>query len=60
MANVANQASPTDEEIPDLTLSPWREKLDSTFVREGPPVLPANGSGPLASSMKKSAPPQKQ
>lgn len=53
MADVANQAPSTDEEIPDWTLSPWRGKLDSTFVREGPPALPASGSGPLAPLMKK-------
>ncbi len=40
MADVANQAPPTDEEIPDLTLSPWREKLDSTLVQQGRPLSP--------------------
>lgn len=60
MADVANQAPPTDEEIPDLTLSPWREKLDSTLVQQGPPALPGSGSGSLAASTKKSAPRKKR
>lgn len=60
MANLASQAPPTDEEIPDLTLSPWQEKLASTHVQEGQPALPDNGSGPLPPSMKKSSPRRKR